>query len=80
MNIQATRQQVKVTVLNVHGHIADLVGKAVSLSFGQFNGHFGCSICLHPGEQIAKGRETNQIYPGYEDIPERRNYGGPYWQ
>ena len=74
VNIRATMEQVKVTLLNVHGHIADLVAKAPSLNFKQFNGQFGCSICLHPGERIAKGKGTVQIYPVYEDIPERRNH------
>ena len=58
VNIRATTEQVKVTLLNVHGHIADLVAKAPSLNFKQFNGQFGCSICLHPGERIAKGKGT----------------------
>ena len=74
VKVRATKKQIKVTVLNVHGHIADLVAKAPSLNFRQFNGHFGCSVCLHPGERIAKGKETVQIYPVYEDIPERRNH------
>ena len=43
------------------------------LDFRQFNGHFGCIICLHPGERVSKGKGTVQIYPVYEDTPERRN-------
>ena len=74
VKVQATKKQVKVTVLNLHGHLADLVVKAPSLSFRQFNRHFGCSICLHPGERTAKGKGTVQIYPVYEDIPESRNH------
>ena len=74
VKVRKTKKHVKVKVLNVHGHIADLVAKAPSLNFRQFNGHFGCSICLHPGERIAKGKGTVQIYPVYEDIPERRNH------
>ena len=74
VNVRATKKQIKVTVLNLHGHLADLVAKAPSLNFRQFNGHFGCSICLHPGERTAKGKGTVQIYPVYEDIPERRNH------
>ena len=33
VNVRATTEQVKVTLLNVHGHIADLVAKAPSLNF-----------------------------------------------
>ena len=64
----------QITLLNIHGHIADLVAKAPSLNFRQFNGFFGCSICLHPGERIAKGKGTVQVYPVYEDTPARRNH------
>ena len=74
VNVRATKKQVKVTVLNLHGHLADLVVKAPSLNFRQFNGHFRCSICLHSGERTAKGKGTVQIYSVYEDIPESRNH------
>ena len=69
VKVRAIKKKVKVTVLNLHGHLADLVVKALSLNFRQFNGHFGCSICLHPGERTAKGKGTVQIYP----VPESRN-------
>ena len=74
MDLRATKKQVKVIVLNLHGHLADLVAKALPLNFRQFNEHFGCSVCLHPGERVPKGKGTIQIYPVYEDTPERRNH------
>lgn len=37
--------------LRVHGHVADLPAKAASPNFKQFNGNFGCSVCLEPGVQ-----------------------------
>ena len=35
--------------LRIQGHLADLPAKAASLNFKQFNGRFGCSVCLDPG-------------------------------
>ena len=74
VDVRATKKQVKVTMLNLHGHLADLVAKALSLNFRQFNRHFGCRVCLHPRERAPKGKGTVQIYPVYEDTPERRNH------
>lgn len=34
----------------------------------QFNGQYGCSHRLHPGEQVEKGRGTVRVYP-YKDVP-----------
>ena len=39
VDVRATNKRVKVTVLNLHGHLVDLVAKALSLNFRQFNGH-----------------------------------------
>jgi len=36
----------------------------------QFNGHYGCSLCLHPGEKVLKGNGTVRVYP-YKDFPKR---------
>ena len=74
VDVRATKKRVKVTMVDLHGHLADLVAKAPSLNFRQFNGHFGCSLCFHPGERVPKEKGTVQIYPVYEDTPERRNH------
>ncbi|CAG5093131.1 Protein of unknown function [Cotesia congregata] len=29
----------------------------------QFNGEYGCGLCLHPGKSIAKGRGFTRVYP-----------------
>ena len=29
--------------------------KAAVLNMKQFNGHYGCPTCLHPGERLANG-------------------------
>lgn len=65
---------VTLTCLKVLGHLADLVAKAPSVNMKQFNGEFGCSVCLHPGEMINKGRGHVRVYPVYNDQPERRTH------
>ena len=64
-DVQVNIGDVNISVQRVllHGHLADLVAKAPSLCFCQFNGKSGCSICLHPGKRIQQGRESIQIYP-----------------
>lgn len=46
--------------------IFDLPAKAAVLCAKQFNGRYGCSVCLHPGEHSGR----SQIYPPTE-YPER---------
>ena len=36
--------------------IFDLPAKATVLSAKQFNGRYGCSVCLHPGEHTGRSR------------------------
>lgn len=45
----------------------DLPAKASVLCAKQFNGEFGCSVCLHPGKQLENG--TRVYLPKY--FPER---------
>ena len=58
----------------LHGHFADLIAKAPSLCFCQFNGKSGCSICLHPGERIQQGKGSIQIYPYTNQLPPQRTH------
>lgn len=58
----------------LHGHLADLVAKAPSLCFCQFNGKSGCSICLHPGERIQRGKGRIRIYPYTNQLPPQRTH------
>ena len=41
----------------------DSVACPLLQNFKQFNGMFGCSFCLHPGTNVAKGRGTVHAYP-----------------
>ena len=45
--------------------IFDLPAKAIVLSTKQYNGKFGCSLCLHPGKSLSNRR----VYPA---VPPRR--------
>ncbi|XP_028403523.1 uncharacterized protein LOC114526207 [Dendronephthya gigantea] len=53
--------------LVVNGQVADLVAKAPSVNFIQFNGKFGCCSCLHPGQKMV-GPGNKRVYP-YTSTP-----------
>lgn len=79
--LQGSRVELEVDATNIsierialHGHLADLVAKAPSLCFCQFNGKNGCSVCLHPGERIQKGKGSIRIYPFDNQDPPRRTH------
>ena len=58
--------------LQIQGHLADLPGKAMSLNMKQFNGSFGCSMCLHPGKMLESSRST-RVYPFNPNPTPHRN-------
>lgn len=37
--------------------------------FCQFNGKCGCSVCLHPGTRIQRGKGSIRIYPYTDQEP-----------
>ncbi len=37
--------------------MCDSVAKPILQNMTQFNGHYGCSLCLHPGEQVPREME-----------------------
>ena len=41
---------------------ADAPARAMLTNMTQFNGEYGCGICLNPGIRIRKGRGTAQVY------------------
>ena len=61
-------------VNTLHGDLADLVAKAPSLCFCQVNGTNGCSICLHPGERVQRGKGSIRIYPYSNHEPPLRTH------
>lgn len=50
--------------------ICDSVARPILQNMTQFNGHYGCSLCFHPGEQVPKGNGTVRVYP-YKVVPKR---------
>ena len=40
----------------------DLPAKAKLLNFTQFNGYYGCSVCLHEGRRVPSGAGTTHAY------------------
>ncbi|XP_051173416.1 uncharacterized protein LOC127289493 [Leptopilina boulardi] len=58
----------------------DSVARAPVQGFIQFNGRFGCSQCLHPGEWTRsdpnKPRSGSIKYPLMDEIPKERNATG----
>jgi len=43
--------------------ICDALARAMLQEFVQFNGHYGCGFCYHPGQRANKGSRTVQVYP-----------------
>ena len=64
---------VTICKVKVHGHLADLVAEAPSLNMKQFNGEFGCCVCLHPGGRL-QGKGNVRVYPHFPEEPPRRNH------
>lgn len=58
----------------LHGHLADLVAKAPSLYFRQFNGKSGCLICLQPGRRIQHEKGSIRIYSYTIQEPPQRTH------
>ena len=74
VQIEVDSVNIVIERINLHGHLADLVAKAPSLCFCQFNGKNGCSVCLHPGERVQQGRGSIRIYPYKNQEPPRRTH------
>ncbi|XP_022111612.1 uncharacterized protein LOC110990825 [Acanthaster planci] len=53
----------------------DSVARCQLQNIMQFNGKYGCSWCLHPGEQVEKGRGHANVYPltNLEELPRQRD-------
>ena len=54
--------------------IGDAPARALPAHFSQFNGSYGCGKCLHPGERIAQGAGTAQVYPLRYPLPSCRSH------
>ncbi|PIK34318.1 hypothetical protein BSL78_28367, partial [Apostichopus japonicus] len=54
----------------------DSVARCQLQGITQFNGHFGCSWCLHEGEVVPKGRGHVMTYPYDFPPPEQRSQRG----
>ncbi|XP_043472842.1 uncharacterized protein LOC122505365 [Leptopilina heterotoma] len=54
----------------------DTVARAPMLGFVQFNGKYGCHLCLHPGESVKcnpnNPRSGNMKYPLLKKVPKNR--------
>ena len=51
-----------VTFVNTVVCAVDSVARCVLQGIKQFNGEYGCSWCLHPGQQVEKGNGTVRAY------------------
>ena len=63
VQIEVNKTKISIEKICLHGHLADLVAKAISLCFSQFNGKSGCYISLHPGQMVQQCKGTICIYP-----------------
>jgi len=64
-------QSVK-TVIYLDLMVADAVARPALQNFKQFNGEFGCNLCLHKGEAVDKGLGSVRVYPLQSDLPQPR--------
>ena len=74
VQIEVDSTNISIERITLHGHLADLVAKAPSFCFCQFNGKNGCSFFLHPGERIQQGRGSIRVYPYKNQEPPRRTH------
>ncbi|XP_032687035.1 uncharacterized protein LOC116851584 isoform X1 [Odontomachus brunneus] len=42
----------------------DSVARPILQEIVQYNGRYGCSFCLHEGQQVTVGRGSTRVYPG----------------
>lgn len=63
VNLLANGLEIKTIKLTfkIHGLIADSPARAKALNMKQFNGKFGCTLCMHPSERNSSN--TASIYP-----------------
>ena len=53
----------------------DTVARSLLQNFKQFNGRYGCSYCMHPGNVVQKGRGFVRCYPeSADDEHEQRTH------
>ncbi|XP_053279195.1 uncharacterized protein LOC128440496 [Pleuronectes platessa] len=54
--------------------VCDAVARPLLQNFKQFNGEYGCGVCLHPGMQTRKGKGSTRVYACPDEKPIDRNY------
>ena len=54
--------------------VCDSVARAVIQNCMQFNGQFGCGMCFHEGQVVAKGRGHTRVYPLGDEMPPLRSH------
>lgn len=54
--------------------VCDSVARPMVQNFKQFNGVYGCSFCLHPGEHVKKGNGMVRVYACTDEVPEKREH------
>lgn len=60
VNVNGSIQVKKVKVLS---GVSDSVQRPVLRCSKQFNGRYGCGLCLHKGIQVVQGKGTTRVYP-----------------
>lgn len=54
--------------------MCDAVARPLLQNFKQFNGEYGCGVCLHPGMQTRKGKGNTRVYTCPDEKPSDRNH------
>jgi hypothetical protein len=70
--IEVLVNDIKITYfIHVHLCICDLPALASILNITQYNGVFGCPICMHPGEIFKHGKGHSRIYISDNEYPNK---------
>lgn len=56
----------EIITVRVHAFLSpvDSVARPLIVNMRQFNGKYGCTYCLHKGEEVKVGRGSAHVYPG----------------
>ena len=53
--------------------VADALARAMFCNLVQFNGAYGCGLCLHEGSRARQGKGTVQVYDVIHPLPSLKN-------
>ena len=68
--MQSSNGQTQLCTVKLVSAVFNLIARALVLTMKQFNGEYGCNVCVHPGKQLGNG---SRVYLPETDNPMRTN-------